>query len=171
MSCGVGHRCSSDLALLWLWCGHHSDWTPHLRTNECHRCGWKKRKNKEKERSPHSTHSAGTPVPRPWALSPLSPQSLGGSVDTHRAPCPIPSLMLQLLRDAGSITAALSPGKDAVASAPNTPPWHLQFSVSKTSPGKQTQPAASDGLPRATGTWGPTGTFGGSLLMCTFTTA
>ena len=21
MSCGVGHRCSSDLALLWLWCG------------------------------------------------------------------------------------------------------------------------------------------------------
>ena len=20
MSCGVGHRCSSDLALLWLWC-------------------------------------------------------------------------------------------------------------------------------------------------------
>ena len=20
MSCGVGHRCGSDLALLWLWC-------------------------------------------------------------------------------------------------------------------------------------------------------
>ena len=20
MSCGVGHRCDSDLALLWLWC-------------------------------------------------------------------------------------------------------------------------------------------------------
>ena len=20
MSCGVGHRCSSDVALLWLWC-------------------------------------------------------------------------------------------------------------------------------------------------------
>jgi len=20
MSCGVGHRCSSDLVLLWLWC-------------------------------------------------------------------------------------------------------------------------------------------------------
>ena len=20
MSCGVGHRCNSDLALLWLWC-------------------------------------------------------------------------------------------------------------------------------------------------------
>ena len=27
MSCGVGHRCSSDLVLLWLWCRLAVEWT------------------------------------------------------------------------------------------------------------------------------------------------
>ena len=52
MSCGVGHRCGSDLVLLWLWCKLAASalirplaWG----TSICHRCGPKnKQTNKQK---------------------------------------------------------------------------------------------------------------------------
>ena len=46
MSCGVGHRCSSDPELLSLWCRPAAtapDWTPSLETSICRGCGPKKR--------------------------------------------------------------------------------------------------------------------------------
>ena len=54
MSCGVGCRLVSDLALLWLWLWCRpvvtSDLTPSLGTSICRRCGPKKeRKKKRKE--------------------------------------------------------------------------------------------------------------------------
>ena len=45
MSCGVGHRYSSDLALLWLWCRPAAVapiGPPSLGTSICHRYGPKK---------------------------------------------------------------------------------------------------------------------------------
>ena len=47
MSCGVGHRCSSDPALLWLW--HRPAAAAPTRplaweTSTCHRCGPKKKR-------------------------------------------------------------------------------------------------------------------------------
>ena len=50
MSCGVGRRCGSDPALLWLWRRLSSDWTPSLETSICCGCGPKK-KNKQTKRS------------------------------------------------------------------------------------------------------------------------
>ena len=54
MSCGVGHRCSSDPALLWLWCDRPTakapNSTPNLVTSICHRCSPKK-KNKQINKS------------------------------------------------------------------------------------------------------------------------
>ena len=47
MSCGVGHRHSSDLALLWLWPAAVAPIRPSLGTSICCRCGSKK-KNKKK---------------------------------------------------------------------------------------------------------------------------
>ena len=47
MSCGVGHRGSSDLALLWCWprlVAYISNLTPNLGTPECHGCGPKTKK-------------------------------------------------------------------------------------------------------------------------------
>ena len=47
MSCGVGHRRSSDPKLLWLWAGSYSsNWTPSLGTSICRGCGPKKTKRK-----------------------------------------------------------------------------------------------------------------------------
>ena len=53
MSRGVGHRCGSDLALLWLWRKLAETapngplaWEPSM----CHWCGPEKTKEKEKEK-------------------------------------------------------------------------------------------------------------------------
>ena len=47
-SCSISHRCSSDLALPWLWhrLSCNSDLTPGPGTSLCHRCGHKKEKKK-----------------------------------------------------------------------------------------------------------------------------
>ena len=42
ISCGIGHRCCSNLALLWLWCRPASVLTPSLGTSIC--CPKKKKK-------------------------------------------------------------------------------------------------------------------------------
>ena len=50
MSCGIGHRKDSHLALLWLW--HRpaasADSTSSLGNSICHKCGRKKKKKPEK---------------------------------------------------------------------------------------------------------------------------
>ena len=53
MSCGIGCRHSSGLALLWLWCtlaATASDSTPSLGTSTCHGCDPEKQKAKKKKR-------------------------------------------------------------------------------------------------------------------------
>ena len=53
MSCGVGCRRGSDLALLWLWCrpaATAANWTPSLGTSLCSRCNHRKGKKKRKEK-------------------------------------------------------------------------------------------------------------------------
>ena len=53
MSCGVVHKCCSDLALLWLSCrlvGYNTDLTPILGTSACCWCIPKNQKKKKKER-------------------------------------------------------------------------------------------------------------------------
>ena len=53
MSCGIGHRRSSDPELLGLWRkagGYSSDWTPSLGTSTCPRCGPKKTKRQKKKK-------------------------------------------------------------------------------------------------------------------------
>ena len=51
-SCGVGRTCSSDLALLWLWCrpAAATPIQPLLGTSIYHRCGPKKTKRQQKKR-------------------------------------------------------------------------------------------------------------------------
>ena len=52
MSCGVGGRHSSDLALLWLWCRPAAtapDWTPSLGTSMCCKSSPKKIKKKKQK--------------------------------------------------------------------------------------------------------------------------
>ena len=53
MSCGVGHRHGSDVALLWLWCRlaatapiKHLAWEPPI----CHECSPKKKKRKKERK-------------------------------------------------------------------------------------------------------------------------
>ena len=49
MSCGVGHRCGSDPALLWLWCGLAA--TALIRPLAmCHGCSPPQKKEKKRER-------------------------------------------------------------------------------------------------------------------------
>ena len=51
MSCGVGRRCGSDLALLQLWCRLAAIAVippPSLGTSKCLGCGPKKRKERKK---------------------------------------------------------------------------------------------------------------------------
>ena len=50
VSCGVGHRCSSDLVLQWLWCRLVAV-ALSLGTSICHECGPKKKKRKKKKRN------------------------------------------------------------------------------------------------------------------------
>jgi len=53
MSCGVGHRCSLDPALLWLWCRPAVvALTWPLGTSTCRKWGSEKQK-KKKKRSPY----------------------------------------------------------------------------------------------------------------------
>ena len=47
MSCGIGRRCGSDLALLWLWL---ADWTPNLGTSTYRGCGPNKTKDEKKKK-------------------------------------------------------------------------------------------------------------------------
>ena len=50
MSCGIGCKRGSDLALLWLWHGPAAIaliWPPSLETSICHRCSPKKTKKKK----------------------------------------------------------------------------------------------------------------------------
>ena len=48
VSCGVGCRCGSDPALLWLWRGLQFRFSPSLGISMCHRCAPKKKKDKKK---------------------------------------------------------------------------------------------------------------------------
>ena len=53
MSCDVGHRCGSDLMLLWLWCRPSScspNSTPSLGTSIGHGCSPKCKKKKKKKK-------------------------------------------------------------------------------------------------------------------------
>ena len=53
VSCGVGHRYSLDLAMLWLWhrlVAAAPDLTPSLGTSMCCWCGLKKTKKKKKRK-------------------------------------------------------------------------------------------------------------------------
>ena len=52
MSCGVGRRHGSDLALLWLWdrlAATAAIRPPSLGTSICHMCGLEKQKKKRKK--------------------------------------------------------------------------------------------------------------------------
>ena len=49
MSCGVGHRHGSDLALMWLWHMPAAVAPISLGTSICHGCGPKKTKKKKKK--------------------------------------------------------------------------------------------------------------------------
>ena len=63
LSCDVGHRSGSDLALLWLW--HRPgatapiDFTPSLGTSICCGCSPEKKKNK-KTKQRNNTSGLGT---------------------------------------------------------------------------------------------------------------
>ena len=51
LCCGIGHRCGSDPALLWLWCRPEATAPmrpPSLGTSICRGCGPKKTKKKKK---------------------------------------------------------------------------------------------------------------------------
>ena len=48
VSCGVGHRCSLDLVVLWLWCRPPAAALIRPLTSTFHGCGHKKKKNKNK---------------------------------------------------------------------------------------------------------------------------
>ena len=84
MSCGAGHRCGSDLALLLLWqkAGSYcSDSTPSLGTCICCKCSPKKTKKRKRKEDPsilsRSTHvpsDASPPTHAPSSL-PFSPWS------------------------------------------------------------------------------------------------
>ena len=57
----VGHRCSSDPVLMWLWCelNSSSNWTPGPGTSICHRYSYKKKKKKKRESFQfHAIHQA-----------------------------------------------------------------------------------------------------------------
>ena len=56
----VGHRCSSDPVLMWLWCelNSSSNWTPGPGTSICHRYSYKKEKKKKRE-LPVSCYTSG----------------------------------------------------------------------------------------------------------------
>ena len=68
VSCGVGHRYSLDLAMLWLWhrlVAAAPDLTPSLGTSMCCWCGLKKtkkKKKKEKKMSPKSSQILSFPL-------------------------------------------------------------------------------------------------------------
>ena len=51
-SCSEGHRCGSDLALLWLWC--RPDLTPSLRSYICHGYNHKRKRKKDAQHSSSS---------------------------------------------------------------------------------------------------------------------
>ena len=70
MCYGVGARCGSDSALLWLWCrpsNYSSDLNPSLGTFICHRCGpkgkkerkQKKKKTKKKKKTAQTQQKKG----------------------------------------------------------------------------------------------------------------
>ena len=56
MNCGVGHRRSSDLALLWLWCRWQLQigLDPSLGTSICHGVALENKNKQTKEPSPSS---------------------------------------------------------------------------------------------------------------------
>ena len=59
VSCGVGHRCSMDLTLLWLWCRPAATapirplpWEPPYATGAALKKKKKKKKKKDKNKNP-----------------------------------------------------------------------------------------------------------------------
>ena len=69
MSCGVGHRCGSDLASLWLW---HKlaaiapirplAWDPPYAAGEALKKKKKKKKDKRQKKKKEKTGPKGTPL-------------------------------------------------------------------------------------------------------------
>ena len=71
MSCGVGHRHGSDVALLWLWCRlaatapiRHLAWEPPI----CHECSPKKKKKKRKKKERKKRNISDTNPAFPYLL-------------------------------------------------------------------------------------------------------
>ena len=81
MSCGVGRRCRSDLALLWLWHRLAATalvrplaWEPPNATGAAQR-----NSKKTKEKKIHKTHSRGKrPVSFRWVIWVIGLSPMGG---------------------------------------------------------------------------------------------
>ena len=79
MSCGVGHRCSSDLALLWLWQRlaatvpiNPLPWKPQNDINEAQK--------KEKKKKKKKNIKWGVPVMAQWLTNPTRNHEVAGSI-------------------------------------------------------------------------------------------